>query len=284
MFDKNWWEIFLPKEHSIELPTCKHCENVLTHLTQDNFNVCEKCGEYLYLPVLERIEMLSDVNSFAEYNSEMTPQDVLKFEDTKKYKDRLKSYIKKTGRNSGVVTGKCSIMGQDTQLCVMDFEFMGGSLGTIEGEKISLAIEKAIEEKTGVVIVSASGGARMQESTYSLMQMSKVSACLKKLSSHNLPYISVLTNPTMGGVSASYAFLGDVIVSEPKAVIGFAGRRVIEQTIKQELPEDFQTAEFLLSHGLIDSIVPRVELKSFIGKYLEMFNNNTCNVKEGEIE
>lgn len=275
----NFFEI-LNKKDTLVIPTCSKCNNTLSYLTLDHYNICEHCGEYQRLTVEERINLLIDENTFEEYNREMESKDILNFEDVKKYKNRLKHYTKETGCNSAVLTGSCRISGIPVELVIMNFEFMGGSLGAVEGEKITLAIEKAIEKKSGVLIVSSSGGARMQENVYSLLQMSKTSAALKRLSNKKLPYISLLTNPTMGGVSASFAFLGDVIISEPGAIIGFAGRRVIEQTIKTTLPEGFQTAEFLLEHGLIDSIIKREYLNKEIGKLFKLFSKNTNKEKQ----
>jgi len=274
----NWYNQILKNFYSDnvknpEWDKCPKCESIITKKTTSNLNICEHCSSCLYLTVYERIDSLSDVSSFHEYNQDMTSKDIIDFEDTQTYSKRLRKYKKYSGRNSAVVTGRCTINSTPIQIAVMDFNFMGGSLGSVEGEKITLAIENAIAEKTGVLIVSSSGGARMQESSYSLMQMTKTSAALKRLSNKGLPYISLLTNPTMGGVSASFAMLGDVIISEPKATIGFAGKRVIEQTIRSELPLEFQTAEFLLEHGLIDSIVKREFLKTEIGKLFEMFND-----------
>lgn len=275
----NWYNQILKNFYSvedekIEWVKCPKCENIVSTITTSNLNICEHCEACLYLTVDDRIHLLTDHSSFKEYNQDMTSKDIIDFEDTQTYTKRLKKYKKTSGRNSSVVTGSCTINSIPVQIAIMDFKFMGGSLGSIEGEKITLAIENAISKKTGVLIVSSSGGARMQESTYSLMQMTKTSAALKRLSNKGLPYISLLTNPTMGGVSASFAMLGDVIISEPKAVIGFAGKRVIEQTIRNELPLEFQTAEFLLEHGLIDSIVKRQFLKTKIGNLFEIFNNN----------
>jgi acetyl-CoA carboxylase carboxyl transferase subunit beta len=190
--------------------------------------------------------------------------------DKKSYAARIDEGYAKNGRYSSVMSGECTIEGSPVQLVVFDFNFMGGSLGSVEGEKIVRAINRALEKRQGVIIVSASGGARMQESTFSLMQMSKTSAALAKLSEAKLPYISLLTDPTMGGVSASFATLGDIIIAEPGALVGFAGQRVIKQTIGSDLPEGFQRAEFLLEKGSIDMIVPREELKETLGNLLKL--------------
>ena len=207
--------------------------------------VCPKCGFHMRIGVNDRIKILVDEGSFVEYDASLKPVDPLKFVDKKSYVKRVEEGNAKTGRNSSVVSGECTIQGIPIQLVVFDFSFMGGSLGSVEGEKIVRAITRAIEKRQGVIIVSASGGARMQESTFSLLQMSKTSAALARLAEEKLPYISLLTDPTMGGVSASFATLGDIIIAEPGALVGFAGQRVIEQTIGAALPEGFQRAEFL---------------------------------------
>ena len=236
---------------------------------QKQHNTCPKCGYHFRMGSEDRIKLLADEGSFVEYDKNLEPNDPLHFVDKKSYKKRIEENYKKTGRKSSVISGECTINGIPTQLVVFDFNFMGGSLGSVEGEKIARAVMRAIEKKQGLVIVSTSGGARMQESTFSLMQMAKTSAALASLAEHNLPYISVLTDPTFGGVSASFAFLGDFILAEPGAMIGFAGPRVIKQTIGEELPEGFQRAEFLLEHGLIDMVVKRDELKKTISDLLK---------------
>ena len=232
-------------------------------------NTCPKCGYHFRMGADERINLLADEGSFVEYDKDLKPNDPLQFVDKKSYKKRIEENVKKTGRNSSVISGECTINSIPTQLVVFDFAFMGGSLGSVEGEKIARAVNRAIAKQQGVVIVSTSGGARMQESTFSLMQMAKTSAALASLAEHNLPYISLLTDPTFGGVSASFAFLGDFILAEPGAIIGFAGPRVIKQTIGEDLPQGFQRAEFLLEHGLIDMVVKREELKNTIADLLK---------------
>ena len=235
--------------------------------------VCPKCGYHLRIGVKERIALLADEGSFVEHDSALRPIDPLKFVDSKSYVKRVQEGVAKTGRASSAVSGECTINGIGTQVVIFDFAFMGGSLGSVEGEKIVRAVNRAIEKRQGVIIVSASGGARMQESTFSLMQMSKTSAALAKLADEKLPYISLLTDPTMGGVSASFATLGDIIIAEPGALIGFAGQRVIKQTIGSDLPEGFQRAEFLLEKGSIDMVVNRNEMKQTIGDLLKLFLN-----------
>lgn len=255
--------------HWIKCPKC----NALMYYKEIEANhyVCPKCGFHMRLNADKRIQLLADEGSFVEHDADLEPVDPLKFVDKKSYKKRLEEAKKKTGRTSSVVSGSCTIGGKPAELVVFDFGFMGGSLGSVEGEKIVRAVNRAMEKGCGLVIVSASGGARMQESTYSLMQMAKTSAALAKLDEAKLPYISILTDPTMGGVSASFAMLGDVILAEPEALIGFAGQRVIKQTIGADLPEGFQRAEFLLEHGLIDKVVPRQKLKETVAELLDLF-------------
>ena len=236
---------------------------------QRQHNTCPKCGYHFRMSADERIKLLADEGTFVEHDKNLEPNDPLHFVDKKSYKKRIEENYKKTGRKSSVISGECKINGVPTQLIVFDFAFMGGSLGSVEGEKSARAVQRAIKTATGVVIVSTSGGARMQESTFSLMQMAKTSAALASLAEHHLPYISILTDPTFGGVSASFAFLGDFIIAEPGAMIGFAGPRVIKQTIGEDLPQGFQRAEFLLEHGLIDMVVKRDELKQTIGDLLK---------------
>lgn len=251
---------------------CQSCQALMYYKeVEKQHYVCPKCGFHLRIGVNERIALLSDNESFVEMDAALRPVDPLKFVDKKSYKKRIEEAEEKTGRTSSVVSGECKINGISMQLVVFDFSFMGGSLGSVEGEKIVRAVNRAIEKREGVVIVSASGGARMQESSFSLMQMSKTSAALARLAQHKLPYISVLTDPTMGGVSASFATLGDVIIAEPGALIGFAGQRVIKQTIGSDLPEGFQRAEFLLAHGAVDMVVNRNEMKKTISDLLSMF-------------
>lgn len=241
-------------------------------------NICPKCNFHMRIGAKRRIEVITDENSFVEYDSELKPTDPLKFVDKKSYKKRLDEALSKTGRTSSVVSGEATISGMGVQLAIFDFAFMGGSLGSVEGEKIVRCVKRALEKKQGVIIVSASGGARMQESTFALMQMAKTSAALKKLGEAGLPYISVLTDPTMGGVSASFAFLGDIIMAEPGALVGFAGQRVIKQTIGADLPEGFQRAEFLLEKGSIDMVTNRSNMKQTLADLLTMFNSNCDQV------
>ncbi len=252
---------------------CPKCLSLMYYKeVEAKHNVCPKCGHHFRIGAKQRIDLLADEGSFTEHDANLEPIDPLKFVDKKSYKKRIEEGKAKTGgRSSSVISGSCTIEEQPTELVVFDFAFMGGSLGSVEGEKIVRAVHRAIERRAGVVIVSASGGARMQESTFSLMQMSKTSAALHRLHEKGLPFVSVLTDPTMGGVSASFAMLGDIIMAEPNALIGFAGQRVIKQTIGADLPEGFQRAEFLLEHGLIDLVVDRNDMKHSIGAFLRLF-------------
>ena len=251
-------------------PKCKsHFEKAVW---KTNNCICPKCNYHGRLAVRERIAQIADEGTFAEVCREVTYSDHLGFHDaTGSYKDKVEATIAKSGETESVVVGACTIGGHPAMLGVMDFGFMGGSLGTGTGERIARACEQAIVERRGLVLFCASGGARMHEGILSLMQMSKTAAAIARLKEAGLPYISVLTDPTTGGVSASFAMLGDINVTEPKALIGFAGRRVIENTIHQKLPDDFQTAEYLEKHGFIDKVVERAQLKPFIAKMLGYF-------------
>jgi len=251
---------------------------------------CDSCGEIIYKKELEKklyvcpkcdfhfrigsdiyISVLFDKGSFEEFNQQIQATDPLNFKDSKKYSDKYKATVKKTGMNEAVVTGVGQIEKNSVVVAIMDFKFLGGSMGSVVGEKISRAIDKALELKHPLIILSSSGGARMHEGILSLMQMAKTSAKLARLAKHKIPYISLLTNPTTGGTTASYAMLGDVHIAEPGALIGFAGPRVIKQTIGQDLPPGFQRSEFLQEHGFVDMIVHRHELKHRISKILEFF-------------
>lgn len=233
--------------------------------------VCSKCDYHFMISTDQYIQILSEENSFEETHKGIHSGDPLEFKDLKRYRDRIREYVKKTGREDAVVTGFARMGDHDIVLVIMDFSFMGGSMGSVVGEKISRATEDAIALRRSLVVVSRSGGARMQESIFSLMQMAKTSAMLQRLSEERIPFISILTNPTTGGVTASFASLGDVIIAEPKALIGFAGPRVIKQTIRQDLPEGFQRSEFLLAHGMIDMIRSRDELRPTVEGLLGFF-------------
>lgn len=257
---------------------CTHC-NELIHANEleQNLNCCPKCSYHYRLAVNERIGSLVDADSFQELFSHLSPIDSLKFVDTESYEKRIVDGKEKAGRNDAIATGTCKIGGVDTALGVMDFNFMGGSMGSVVGERLTRLIELACETKIPLVVITTSGGARMQESILSLMQMAKTSAALAKLHEAKVPYISVLTNPTTGGVTASFASLGDIIIAEPGALICFAGPRVIEQTIARKLPQDAQKSEFLLKHGMIDAIVNRHELKQKLTELLAFFVPNRLN-------
>lgn len=248
---------------------CNHCREIIYRKEVDRNNkVCPKCGYHFPISVQERIALLVDLGSFKEWEPDLAPQDPLAFTDSRSYKDRLAAQQEKTGRKDALVIGEGTINGRRVALCVFDFGFMGGSMGSVVGEKICRAADRALAARMPLVMVTTSGGARMQEGILSLMQMAKTSAAIARLSEAKVPFIAILADPTFGGVTASVAMLGDVILSEPKALIGFAGPRVIEQTIKQQLPEGFQRAEFLLDHGMIDAIVERKHLKETLSTLL----------------
>ena len=241
---------------------CDKCEEILYRQELErNWNVCPLCGFHMAWPARARLQALLDDGIFHELDTELVSEDPLQFSDSKKYRDRLKSTRKNTEENDAFISGQGRINGHPVSLGCFNFEFMGGSMGSVVGEKVTRVFERAFEQRCAAIVFSASGGARMQEGIYSLMQMAKTSAALGRLAQARLPFISVLTHPTMGGVTASFATLGDVILAEPGALIGFAGARVIKDTTKQTLPAGFQTAEFLLKHGLIDQIVSRLELR-----------------------
>ena len=256
-----------PKSQKSDVPDgqwtkCEKCgEIIYARQLEMNAWVCFKCNNHFRVGSEEYISILLDKNSFKESDKKMKSGDPLEFEDTKKYSDRIAETIKKSGLNDAVKTGIGTINGLKVSFACMDFKFIGGSMGSVVGEKIARAIDRAYENKIPMIIISQSGGARMMEGALSLMQMAKTSSRLARLADAGLPYISVLADPTTGGTTASYAMLGDVIVAEPKALIGFAGPRVIKQTIGRDLPKGFQRSEFLLENGFVDVIVPRKELK-----------------------
>ena len=251
---------------------CDFCAEILyAKELEKQLSVCSKCGYHFMITTEKYIEILCDPNTFEETHLGIRSGDPLEFKDLKKYSDRLKEYTAKTGRDDAVMTGFAKIEGRDVVLAIMDFSFMGGSMGSVVGEKISRAMEDATNFRRPLIVVSRSGGARMQESILSLMQMAKTCAMLSKMSEERVPFISIITNPTTGGVMASYASLGDVILAEPRALIGFAGPRVIQQTIRQQLPEGFQRSEFLLEHGMIDMICPRDKLRQTLESLLDFF-------------
>ncbi len=254
---------------------CSTCDEIILRKDiKENDNVCPKCEAHLRKGSRDRIEITIDEGTFVEYDKDLESENPLDFPD---YEEKLKKAKENSGEKDAVVTGEGEIDGNKSVICVMDSNFMMGSMGSVVGEKITRAIENAIEKKLPVIIFCASGGARMQEGILSLMQMAKTSAALGKLSDAGLLYVSVLTDPTTGGVTASFAMLGDIIISEPHAQVGFAGRRVIEQTIKQTLPDEFQTAEFLKEKGFIDKIVKRKDLKNVLGKILYMHSGGASD-------
>ena len=258
----------IPEGLWYKCPKCKHI--VPTEEHESGLSVCQKCGYHERINASGYFAILFDDGKFKELDSKMESKDPLKFEDTKKYKDRLVQSKEKTGLKDAITTGYGKIEGKPLVIACMNFNFIGGSMGAVVGEKISRAIQHAIKQKCGFMMISKSGGARMMEAAFSLMQMAKTSANLSLLAQAKLPYISLLTDPTTGGVSASYAMLGDLNFAEPEALIGFAGPRVIKETIKRDLPEGFQTSEFLLEHGFLDFIVHRHDLKERIADLIQL--------------
>jgi acetyl-CoA carboxylase carboxyl transferase subunit beta len=251
---------------------CEKCEQIIYNKKlEENLKVCPKCGAHFRLGARERIEQLLDPKSFQEFGQNVSPADPLDFNDLQPYEQRLAEAQKRTSLTEACVVGEGTIEGHPLVLGVLDFEFMGGSMGSVVGEKVTLAIERCLKKRLPLLMISASGGARMQESILSLMQMAKTSSALARLHAAQIPYISVLADPTSGGVTASFAMLGDIILAEPKALIAFAGPRVIEQTIRQQLPEGFQLSEFLLEHGMLDAIVERSDLRKYLGRLLTYF-------------
>lgn len=252
---------------------CDHCgEIIYKKEVERNLDVCPKCNYHFRISAADRLKIVFDEGTFNEIDRAIEPQDPLEFKDLKKYKDRLKAAQKESGLRDAIISGQGLINGQKAVAAAFEFSFMGGSMGSVAGEKITRAVERAISERCGAIVFSSSGGARMQEGILSLMQMAKTSAALGRLREARLPYISVVTDPTMGGVTASFAMLGDVIIAEPRALVGFAGPRVIAETIRQKLPEGFQRAEYLLEHGMIDMIVERKMLKDTLSRLLSMLS------------
>jgi acetyl-CoA carboxylase carboxyl transferase subunit beta len=250
---------------------CNACQEIIYKKELErNFRVCPKCSYHFPIRAQERLAMVVDEGSFTELDRTLAPVDPLFFRDLKRYSDRLTEAQHKTGLNDAFITGKCEIHKMPTMIGVFDFDFLGGTLGSVVGEKIARMVEKAMDEKVGVIIFTSSGGARMQEGIFSLMQMAKTSSALSLLRKERLPYISVLTDPTTGGVTASFGMLGDIIIAEPGAMIGFAGPRVIKETIKADLPPGFQRAEYLLQHGMVDLIIERRRLKATLGTLLNL--------------
>ncbi len=280
----NWFERILPSIKSVtqrkkSVPEglwikCPACDSVLYRAELErNQYVCPKCGHHMRISARQRLNYFFDENTAQEFAQDVKPIDILGFKDQKRYKDRLAAAQKSTGENDALVTMVGEIEKLRVVAAAFEFKFMGGSMGSVVGEKFVRAVNKAIELDVPLIVFAASGGARMQESLFSLMQMAKTSAALGKLREKGLPFVSVLTDPTMGGVSASFAMLGDINVAEPKALIGFAGPRVIEQTVREKLPEGFQRSEFLLEHGAIDRIIDRRDMKHELALMCRMFLN-----------
>lgn len=254
---------------------CQGCEEMLLKREiEENLSVCPRCDHHHRISAAERLRLTLDDDDWVELDADLSSGDPLHFVDTKSYRVRLRQMQHATGLQDALIVAQGEIGGRASIVCAMELAFVGGSLGAVVGEKITRAIELAIKERSALVVFSASGGARMQEGAISLMQMAKISAALARLDEEGLPFISVLTDPTTGGVTASFAMLGDVNIAEPGALIGFAGPRVIEQTIKQKLPEGFQRAEFLLEHGMLDAVVQRKDLKDFILHSLDFMSQN----------
>jgi acetyl-CoA carboxylase carboxyl transferase subunit beta len=260
---------------------CPGCSQIIYNKDLDkNLQVCPKCAHHFRINAAERLQALFDAGEWTEYFPNLTSNDPLKFTDTKPYRTRLKDTISKTGMRDAIVIATGKLDGLDVVVAAMEYAFIGGSMGVVVGEKITRAIEMALERRHPVIIISCSGGARMMEGALSLMQMAKVSAALAKLDRARLPFVSVLTDPTTGGVTASFAMLGDLNIAEPKALIGFAGPRVIEQTIRQKLPEGFQRSEFLLEHGMLDLIVDRREMKATLARALRFMGAQIAPVEQ----
>ncbi|WP_353684151.1 acetyl-CoA carboxylase, carboxyltransferase subunit beta [Thermodesulfovibrio sp. 3907-1M] len=272
-----WFKRKEPKiEKKVKIPEglwvkCENCKEIIYRKElENNLKVCPKCQYHFRISAKERISLITDNGTFIELDPELKSPDPLEFKDTVSYKERLTENEKKTGLKEAAIYGEAKINGRDVVIAVLDFSFMGGSMGTVVGEKITRAAEKALERRVPLIIISSSGGARMQEGMFSLMQMAKTAQAIGKLKEAGILYISVLADPTFGGVTASFAMLGDIIIAEPRSLIGFAGPRVIQETIKQQLPEGFQRAEFLLEHGMVDIVVERKELKNTIYRLIEI--------------
>lgn len=256
---------------------CPSCSEILQNKSlQENLGVCTECSHHFRMTAAERISMLCDDGAFEEYGQDLVSNDPLEFDDTKSYQQRLRSAAVTTGLRDAFVAGRARIKGLPYHLGVFEFKFMGGSMGSVVGEKVALVFEGALADELPAVVVSASGGARMQEGILSLMQMAKTSGLIDQLRRKGIPYVSILTDPTTGGVAASFAMLGDVILAEPRALIGFAGPRVIEQTIRQSLPEGFQRSEFLRAHGFVDRVVGRKELAAELRTWMMRLGHATC--------
>jgi acetyl-CoA carboxylase carboxyl transferase subunit beta len=263
-------KVKVPEGMWVKCPGCS--ETVLGKEIEANLSVCPKCGHHYRIPARKRLEILLDNGTWQEFDAGMKSVDFLEFKDAKSYQDRIDAAVAKGGSKDAVICVEGTIDGMGVQVACFDFAFMGGSMGSVVGEKITRSIERGLKQRQPVLVISASGGARMQESILSLMQMAKTSAALAKLKRAGIPFISILTDPTTGGVTASFAMLGDLNIAEPKALIGFAGPRVIEQTIRQKLPEGFQRSEYLLDHGMVDVICPRTEMRAKLASILKMLH------------
>lgn len=251
---------------------CENCGQIIWRKAlDDNLQVCPKCGYHFRLDAATRLKILFDDGNYEELDARLVSTDPLGFVDAKRYKDRLASMQQASNLKDALISGVGTLNGRRVNICALELKFIGGSMGSVMGEKITRAIERSTDTKTPLIIVSASGGARMQEGAVSLMQLAKISAALMRMDERRVPFVSVLTDPTTGGVTASFAMLGDLNIAEPGALIGFAGPRVIEQTIRQKLPEGFQRSEFLLEHGFLDAVVPRPELREYISNALRFF-------------
>ena len=249
---------------------CENCRQIIWKKDlEDNLNVCPKCDKHFRIDARTRLALLLDDNEYETFDGNLSSTDPLKFVDLKPYSSRLKQAQHDTGLRDAVINARGKLLGRPVVVSVMEYAFIGGSMGAVVGEMITRAVERALDSHTPLIIVSASGGARMMEGVVSLMQLAKISAALARLDQEKVPYVSVLTDPTTGGVTASFAMLGDLNIAEPGALIGFAGPRVIEQTIRQKLPPGFQRSEFLLEHGMLDAVVPRKELKPYIARALD---------------
>jgi acetyl-CoA carboxylase carboxyl transferase subunit beta len=263
-------KVTFPDGMWVKCPGCS--ETLLSKDIEANLQVCPKCGHHYRISARKRLEALLDGGVWQEFDADVTSVDFLEFKDAKSYQERIDVALAKGGSKDAVICVEGTIEELPVQVSCFDFSFMGGSMGSVVGEKITRSIERGLQKNQPVIIISASGGARMQESILSLMQMAKTSAALAKLKRVGIPFVSLLTDPTTGGVTASFAMLGDVNIAEPKALIGFAGPRVIEQTIRQKLPEGFQRAEYLLDHGMIDAIIPRTEMRTKLASILKMLH------------
>lgn len=270
----NSHKVTFPDGMWVKCPGCS--ETLLSKDIEANLQVCPKCGHHYRISAHKRLEALLDDGVWQEFDADITSVDFLEFKDAKSYQERIDAALAKGGSKDAVICVEGAIEELPVQVSCFDFSFMGGSMGSVVGEKITRSIERGLHKRQPVIIISASGGARMQESILSLMQMAKTSAALAKLKRAGIPFVSLLTDPTTGGVTASFAMLGDVNIAEPKALIGFAGPRVIEQTIRQKLPEGFQRSEYLLDHGMVDAIIPRTEIRGKLASILKMLHRPTA--------